>query len=167
MAEDLLLGALAGLLGGSSVSYVMWRRWGRPKQKLPSTGGESSIGQLATKAADAFLGGRIVAGVGIAGVCFGVGGVGLLMVGVARPQLQALVAFAASLVTSLGVLLVLFSGALYVFKLWLKARTQLALIEAHREIAVALLRKVKAGTVNSTEVQTWTREYVGGLYKEL
>jgi HAMP domain-containing protein len=167
MVGAVVVGVLAGILGGSSISYVMWRRWGRPTEMLASTGGQLSIGELAAKAADAFLGGHIIAGVGIAGVCFGAAGVGLLMFAAGAERLSAAGAYGATLVTILGVLLVVFSGALYVFKKWLEARTQVSLVTGYQEIILAFIGKVNTGTVNADQVVDLAEKEMESLSKIL
>lgn len=167
MAEELMAGVVGGWLGGLVVSWLMWRRWGKPTQKLAAGGGEFTIGQLANKAADAFVGGEIIGGVGITGVILAAAGVILLVFGVGGQRLEAVAANGATLVTILGVVLVVFSGALYVCKKWLEAHTQVTLVSGYQQIVLAFIAKVNQGTVSANEVVVLAEGQMKSLSKLL
>jgi hypothetical protein len=117
-----------------------------------STSTRKVSSKLAEKAADAFLSGNVIGGVGIAGILCLFLSIFVFKIGISGIAIDDPELYIGFFLGLSGIALLILSGALYAIKIRLKGNILLSLIEGYNNISIALIQKVKEGTVNSLEV---------------
>jgi len=121
--------------------------------------------KLAEKAANKFISKSIIVAIGIAGVvCLLLAGFVLEneVSGIAINDPELYISFFLGFA---GIALLMMCGILYAIKILLKGNILLTLIEGYNNIGIALLQKVKEGTINSTDVSVLSQKHYNALEK--
>lgn len=121
--------------------------------------------KLAEKAADKFISRTILIAIGIAGVvCLVLAGiiVETEVTGIALNDPELYISLFLGLT---GIALLLICGILYAIKLNLKGNILLTLIEGYNNIGIALMQKVKEGTIISADVGVLAQKHYNALEK--
>jgi hypothetical protein len=121
--------------------------------------------KLAEKAADKFISRTIIIAIGILGV------VCLLLAGIiVETEVSGIALNDPELYISLflgfaGIALLIMCGIFYALKINLKGNILLTLIEGYNNIGIALMHKVKEGTINAADVSVLSKKHYNTLEK--
>ena len=121
--------------------------------------------KLAEKAANKFISRTIIVGIGIAGVvCLVLAGYVLEneVSGIAINDPELYISFFLGFA---GIALLMMCGIFYAIKLNLKGNILLTLIEGYNNISIALMQKVKEGTIDSADVSALSQKHYHALEK--